>query len=244
MQKLKNHNSMKKLILSLLCVGAFISTQAQIQQDNRTISFGTSSKQYNVINKGLTTCSNDTLDYTMAKATGLQAISINNATSAQALSQYYNAPQAITVHGATFYAYKLDANGGTTLNATVELYLAGTDSMPTGMPLASGTVVVDTTFGGGALSVLEKNISFSTPVTVNQPYVIVVGNYSANGIGMVCNSWTAADGGQEWLSSVDIAGTWIRSYGINIGGVPFDADPLISPHVSYDLTSDFSATPL
>ena len=244
MQKLKNDNTMRKLILSLFCVGTFISAQAQLQQDNRTISFGTSSKQNNVINKGLTTCSNDTLDYTLAKATGLQSISINNATSAQALSQYYNAPQAITVHGATFYAYKLDATGGTSLNATVELYLAGIDSMPTGTALASGTITIDTTFGGGSLAALEKNISFSTPVTVNQPYVIVIGNYSANGMGMVCNSWTAADGGQEWLAGVDLAGTWTRSYNINVGGVPFDADPLVLPHVSYDLTSDFSATPL
>ena len=80
MQKFKNDNTMKKLILSLFCVGTFISTQAQLQQDNRTISFGTISKQNNIINKGLTTCSNDTLDYTIAKATGLQSISINNAT--------------------------------------------------------------------------------------------------------------------------------------------------------------------
>lgn len=105
--------------------------------------------------------------------------------------------------------------------------------------MASGTITVDTTFGGGALSVLEKNISFSTPVTVNQPYVIVIGNYSANGMGMVCNSWTATDGGQEWLAGVDLFGTWTRSYNVVIGGVPFDADPLVLPHVSYDLTSDF-----
>jgi|GEM_PF-1024556 hypothetical protein len=244
MQKFKNDNTMKKLILSLFCVGMFISTQAQLQQDNRTISFGTGSKQSNVINKGLTTCNNDTLDYTLAKATGLQSLNINNATSAQALSQYYNAPQAITVHGATFYAYKLDATGGTTLNVTVELYLAGTDSMPTGTALASGTITIDTTFGGGSLAALEKSISFASPVTVNQPYVIVVGNYSANGMGMVCNSWTAADGGQEWLAGVDLFGTWTRSYNVNIGGVLFDADPLVLPHVSYDLTSDFSANPL
>ncbi len=242
---------MKKLLLSLIGLAVFTGLNAQsnqIQAVNQTISFGIQAptKKIKPANKGITTCANDTLDYALAKATGLQSININNATSAQALCQYFNAPQDITIHGVTFHAYKLDATGGTSLNATVELYLAGSDSMPTGAALASTTISVDTSFGGGSLPVLEKNVSFSSPVTVNQPYIIVVGNYSANGMGMICNSWTAtpADGAQEWLASIDIGGTWLRSYGVSVGGVPFDSDPLIAPHVSYDLEADFSASPM
>ena len=235
---------MKKLLLSLICLSIFIYANGQtnqIQTVNRTVEFV--GKEYNKsasLTRGVTTCLNDTVEYALAKATGLQSLNINNATSAQGVSQYFNAPQNITVHGATFYAYKLDATGGISLNATVSLFLAGPDSLPMGAALATGTVTVDTTFGGGSLPVLEKNISFSSPILVSQPYLIVVGNYSANGMGLIFNSWTAADGNQEWLANVDIAGSWLRPYDVNVGGSIFDADVIISPHVSYDLTADFT----
>jgi hypothetical protein len=237
--------NMKKLLLPLCFLFSFYGAQAQLQTDNRLINFGSNTYSKTApLSKGVATCSNDTVEYTLAKATGLQALNINNATSAQAISQYFNAPQSITVHGTSFFAYKLDATGGLTLDATVELYLAGPDSMPTGAALATETVVVDTVFGGGDLAVLEKNISFSSPITVNQPYVIVVGNYSANGMGMIFNNWSAVpgDGAQEWLAGVDLFGSWTRPYNVNVGGVPFDADALIYPHVSYDLTADFIAS--
>ena len=186
-----------------------------------------------------TACGPDTLLYPTAKATGLSALSINNATSAQALCQYYNAPQAITISGAEFYAYKIDATGGTTINVNLQVYVAGADSMPTGAPVASTTVAVDTTFGGGVLSVLRKEGTF-TPVTMTVPYCVVVSNLSANGVGMISNDYNAADGQQEWLSSADLFGTWTRSYGLVIGGTPYDADFVVHPIVTYDLDADFT----
>lgn len=235
---------MKKLLLSLFCLSTFMVAKAQLEADNRTISFGTVGKHQNTVKKSISACTVDTIQYTLAKATGLAGLNLNNATSAQSMSQYYNVAQDITVHGATFYAYKTDMNGGLSSNATVSLYLAGTDSMPTGEPLANATVLVDTTFGGGALPILEKSVSFDSPVTVNQPYVIVVSNNSPNGIAVICNSWNSADGAQEWLAGIDLFGTWTRSYNVNVGGVPFDADVIIQSHVSYDLNADFSADPL
>jgi concanavalin A-like lectin/glucanase superfamily protein/lamin tail-like protein/PA domain-containing protein/type IX secretion system substrate protein len=235
---------MKKLLISLMCLSIFININGQtneLQAVNRAINFeGNTSSKTTQLNKGVATCVNDTIEYTLAKATSLQSLNINNATSAQAISQYFNASQSITVHGATFYAYKLNSTGGISLNATVELYLAGADSLPIGAALASGVVSVDTTYGGGSLPVLEKNITFSSPVTVNQSYVIVIGNSSANGMGMIFNDWTVADGSQEWLANVNIGGSWLRPYGVNVGGAIFDADVLIYPHVSYDLTADFT----
>ena len=186
-----------------------------------------------------TTCGIDTIQYPTAKATGYSALNINNATSAQALCQYYNAPQAITISGAEFYAYKIDATGGITMNVSLDVYLAGVDSMPTGMPLASAVVAVDTSFGGGNLSVLRKIGTF-TPITISAPYVIVVGNYSATPMGLVSNSYTAADGAQEWLSGVDIGGTWLRSYAVNVGGTVYDADLIVQPFVQYNLNADFT----
>jgi len=187
-----------------------------------------------------TTCSQDTVQYPLAKAVGLSALSINNATSAQGMSQYYNAPQAITISGIEFYAYKINTTGGISINVTAAIYLAGSDSMPTGMPLATTTVAVDTNFGGGNLSVLKKVASFNIPVTMSAPYVVVLSNNSPNGVGMIFNDYNTFDGAQEWLSSADIGGTWIRSYNVNVGGAPFDADLLAHPIVTYDVTADFT----
>ena len=248
MQRIKNHIDMKKTLLSLLCFSAFFAVNGQnnqLQAVNKTISFGSyTSSKTSTLNKATATCSNDTIEYVIAKASAVSALSINNATSAQSVAQYFNTPQDITVHGTTFFAWKSDNSGGVSLNVLVELYLAGSDSMPTGAPLASETVVVDTTFGGGSLNALEKNVTFSSPITVSQPYLIVVSNLSANGMSMIFNSYGAGDGAQEWLSSLDLFGTWTRSYNVNVGGVPFDADALIYPHVSYDLDVDFTANPL
>lgn len=186
-----------------------------------------------------TTCSMDTVQYPLAKATGLSALNINNSTSAQAMSQYYNAPQAITISGIEFYAYKIDATGGTSINVTAAIYLAGSDSMPTGAALATTTVAVDTNFGGGTLSVLKKVATFA-PITMNAPYVVVLENNSANGVGMIFNDYNTADGATEWLAGVNLFGTWTRSYNVNVGGIPFDADLLGHPIVTYDLTADFT----
>ena len=184
-------------------------------------------------------CGPDTVQYPTAKATGLSALSINSATSAQALCQYYDAPQPITISGAEFFAYKIDATGGISINVTLAVYAAGPDSMPTGAALASVLVPVDTTFGGGVLSVLQKTGTF-TPITMSVPYCVVVSNVSPNGVGMISNSYTAADGQQEWLSSADLFGTWTRSWGLVVGGTPYDADFIVQPIVTYDLNAAFT----
>lgn len=235
---------MKKLLFFALCLmfASAAFAQNQIEAITKAIPF---TPRTPMLAKATTNtnCAQDTVDFAIEKATGLAGLGVNNATSAQALAQYFNAPQAITVSGLDFYAYKVDATGGISTNMTVELYLAGADSMPTGTALATVTVPVDTTFGGGALDVLRRNATFTTPVTVSQPYVLVVGNYSANNVGVICNSYNAGDGAGDWLSSADLFGTWTRSYNVVIGAAPFNADVIIEPHVTYDLTSDFNYTP-
>ncbi|MFT5859468.1 MAG: PKD repeat protein [Flavobacteriaceae bacterium] len=184
------------------------------------------------------TCGTDTVQYTLAKTTGFTALSINSATSAQAMSQYYNCPQPVTISGAQFYAYKIDVTGGTSINVGLSVYAAGLDSMPTGLPLASTTVAVDTNFGGGVLSVLSKIGNF-TPITMSVPYVVVIENISPNAIGLIFNDYNLADGAGEWLCGVDLFGTWTRPYNVNVGGVPFDADLIVYPFVTYDLAAAF-----
>lgn len=187
------------------------------------------------------TCGPDTVQYASAKATGYTALSINNATSGYAVSQYFNCPQPLTLTGAEFFGYKIDAVGGTSLNASVYIYAAGPDSLPTGAPLATGIVAVDTNFYNGNLSLLSKVATFA-PVSVSVPYVVVVENNTANGMGFIFNDYNAGDGLQEWLCGVNIGGNWLNSYDISVGGAPLDADGLIHPLVQYDIVSSFTAS--
>ncbi|MDB3907163.1 PKD domain-containing protein [Crocinitomicaceae bacterium] len=232
---------MKTLLLALALVpflgySQLVETGADVQFEPRS-----SDIQAVQSNSKSTSCGPDTVLYTLQKATGLQAISINNATSAQGVSQYYNCPQPLTITGVEFYAYKIDATGGITQNVTVQIYTAGTDSMPSGLPLVTSTVLVDTNFGGGNLDILSKFANMPA-ITVTQPYVVVVSNNSPNGVGMIFSDYAAvpADGGQEWLCSLDLFGTWTRSYGVNVGGTIFDSDALFYPLVSYTMDSDFT----
>ncbi len=227
------------LLLGAIALSSHLGFAQTIEALPGTIINDLSSQQ--PVTTKTVTCGPDTVQYALAKASALSALSINNATSATSLSQYYNAPQAITISGAEFYAYKIDAVGGITANVNLEVYLAGADSMPTGAPLASTVVAVDTTFGGGLLTVLSKTGNF-TPITLTQPYCVVVSNNSSNSVGIISNSYTAGDGQQEWLSSALIGVTWLRSYNVVIGGTPYDADVLIHPFVTYDLSANFTTT--
>ncbi len=184
------------------------------------------------------------VQYTLAKATGLQSLIINNATSAEAISQYFNAPQPITVYGAEFYAFKT-APAGPPVNLQLSLYLADTEFLPTGTPLATTNLSVAHGLGGGTLDEIRVTGVFSSSITVSQPYVIVVVNPSATDVSLVLNDYTAIppDGGGEFLAGANISGNWLRGSDVSIGGMPLDADALFEPLVSYDLITDFIMTP-
>jgi hypothetical protein len=184
----------------------------------------------------------ENLLYGFNKATGLQALSINNATSAEAIGQYYNAPQAITVHGVDFYAYQETANP---INIAIEIYLADVDFLPTGAPLASKAIAFSGDLGMGTLDELRSSVLFDVPVTVTEPYIIVLSNPNAESVAVISNNYNATppDGQGEFLASVKIGPDWFRGPDVNIGGVPFDADVLLEPLVSYSLETDFIITP-
>ncbi|MFN8396627.1 MAG: PKD domain-containing protein [Bacteroidia bacterium] len=190
----------------------------------------------------LSACSPDTLAYTVNKASGLRVLNVNGSSSAAALSQYYDAPQPLSVSKVRFYAYKLNTNMGTTANVVVELYNARPDSLPLGAPLRTATVQVDTNFHGGAFE-LEKVATFSQPVMVTGPYLVVIRNNSANPVGVVVSDYQAGDGKGEWLASAHVNGTWRHGYQITVSGMPLDCDALIDPVVSYHLRSNFAANP-
>ena len=233
-----------KRILLMFVLGATVSVTAQqVQSVDRLPNFNSEDIFRKFQQDRTVTCGLDTVLYLTAKATGTSGLAINNATSASAMAQYFDCPEEMTISGVDFIAVKADATGGTSINVDVEIFSAGADSLPTGTALASALVAVDTNFYGGNLGLLTKSGTFSVPATVTGAYCIVISNNSANSINMYSNSYTALDGGQEWLASANIGGTWLRSYNVSVGGAAYDADMFMHPYVEYDLTADFSITP-
>ena len=234
---------MKQLLLALSVLFAGSISAQTLQSVNADIKSPTNTSAMDGTDplfKSTASCGVDTNGYALAKATVLEALNINNATSAGAVGQYFDAPQAITLSGISFYAWKPDATSGITMNVTVEVFAAALDSTPSGVALATATTVVDTVFSPGTLDVLRKHANFTLPITVTGPYVVVISNATPTPMSMVFNSWTAGDGSQEWLSSVQIGANWLRSYDVNVGGSAFDADCLFEPHTTYSLTAGFT----
>lgn len=230
----------KKLLFSigaLICAVSLVQAQS-LQEVNARVINDMPNRLTKSLAGGGVLCGEDTLAYAITKATGLSAISLNNATSATALSQYFDCPQPVTVSGASFYAYKIDETNGITMNTTLEIFMAGADSLPMGSPIASATITIDTAFGGGSLTVLRKHANFS-PVSVSAPYCMVVSNPSATPMGFVVSSYADNDGAGEWLSAALIGANWIPGYNVVLGPNDYDADALIEPHVTYDLTADY-----
>lgn len=183
-----------------------------------------------------TVCGVDTVRYTMEKATGYGSIGINNTSSATALAQFYNAPQAITIYGFDFYG-----NSETLPSMTINAYIyrAGPDSLPTGGPLASASIVVDSSTDSNL-----NQVVFASPVTVTFPYLLVVSNPSADNFAIYSNDWLVGDGGFDNLASAQIGVTWFTASGLLVGGDPFNADAIFNPYVSYTIIANDTITPV
>lgn len=198
-------------------------------------------------NAALTTaCGTDTVYFPYNKATQFQGINVINATgNGNGFAQWYPAPQSMTISGFDFFAWVAPTNYTGPISVTCNIYNAGIDSMPTGSPLRTVTVSVDSSFGGGMLSVLKRSAIFSTPLTTSAPYVITIENSSATGVSIVANSWTAtptANGRSEWLSSVRFGTNWVRSYNVNVASITFNADFIFLPYVEYSVTAGFTVS--
>lgn len=235
------------LVYFLLFTG-LINAQT-IQSNTATIINNTPSRTLTFNNSnGLgktSTCGTDTMAYVFYKTTLFQALTMNNTTSGNIFAQWFPSPQSITVSGFDFYAW-MSTGTSAVVTLTCRMYNSTFDSLPTGTPLASVTIPVDSTFGGGLLSVLKKRINFSTAVTTSNPYVLTIETSSSTNVAVVANSWTATppNGRSEWLSSVKIGTTFVRGYNVNIAGVVFNADFIIQPYTSYSLTSNFTPSTL
>ena len=248
LQEIDMRNLVCAFIVCICCVPLFIQAQQLQPTPNGPIAFPKASFARH--NAGslqkvtAATCGMDTLFYPNAKATSLKGLLVNNATSAEKAGQYYDAPQPVTIYGFRFYAWKIDGKGGISTNAVCQVYHANpVDSLPMGPALVTLNVPVDTTYGNGMLSVLEKTVNFPAPITVSGPYVLVVGNPTPNSIGIVLNDYQSHDGLHEWLGMADLGGTWNHGWQVSFGPDIFDCDVLIDPVVTYDLAANFHHFP-
>ncbi len=226
---------------SNITLGQTVQTTASVIINNippRTVVFNNNAGMGK-----MNSCATDSINYVFNKSTGFSPLTLNNTSSGNAFAQWYPAPQTLTVSGFEFFAWQ-SLLSSAVVSITCRMYNSTTDSFPTGLPLASVTVLVDSTFGGGLLSVLRKRAIFQNPVITSAPYVLTLETNSSTNVAVVANNWNATppNGRSEWLSSVRIGTTYFRSYNINIGGPVFNADFIIQPYVSYNFTAGFSSS--
>jgi len=201
-----------------------------------------------------TLCGPDTIEFGLVKATALKLLNINNNTTitaspANEAHQWFPAPQPILVSGMNFYGRMAPGLGIASQNITINIYQAGPDSMPSGLPLQSVIFNLDTNTGAGGLADFKRRVQFNSPILINNTlgYVISIQNTNANSIQLVSNDPSVGDGAKDWCSSIKFGSVNTRSYWITFNNgtstFPFNADWLFEPVVQYALNADFKTTP-
>ncbi|MEX1003518.1 MAG: T9SS type A sorting domain-containing protein [Crocinitomicaceae bacterium] len=189
------------------------------------------------------TCNGDTLLYLDTKMTASTAVVMNNSTSAYGFCQYFDCPSPVTIHGVQFIGYKADNTNGDSIEVFAYVHKASGDSIPFGGFLTEGDTMISNNNHGFNLNLLTKTIMFDSAVTLTEDYVVSVMNNSPTSVNMYCTDYNAGDGQGEHLGSARIGFNWVRGYDVNVGGVPFDADMLFYPIVSYELDAEIAHSP-
>ncbi|MEZ4721320.1 MAG: PKD domain-containing protein [Flavobacteriales bacterium] len=194
-------------------------------------------------------CPVDTITYIKSKTSTEDTLTFKP-NEMSAAYQYFECPQSISVRGARFYGFKPNYDSGNTVLMTVELVTATNDSVPGTSVLASANaaLTVPDSFNG-PLSSYGIVVTWA-PVTVSQPYTIVVrSSTSSPHFCLFHNNIDTAgpdDGKKEWLGGVKQAVSWIRPYDFEVdtsSGQLFDADFIFEPIVNYNITASFTNDP-
>jgi len=234
---------MKHILLSILSLAFFHVSYSQFTASPNSIVDDLNSIDYSIEHKlgkkaagNNVSCDGDTIDYARYKATSLVGINISNG---YRLGQYYETPGDVSISGFDFYAWQNMGTSGV-VEVLCQLFAAGADSLPSGAPVREDTLYIDSTFGGGVLTVLQKRAVFSSPYTTNTPYIVVLTTSDTNRVAVVTNSYSAGDGDGEDLGCGTVGGRWYKFSGLNIGGTTLDCDVLLEPHVGYTIYNDFT----
>lgn len=188
-----------------------------------------------------TQCDGDTSMFPSYGSTAYNSVTIRKGS---ALGQFFDAPQAMTVSGFRFYGYSVAPTPARSvkINIICNIYKAGADSLPSGSPLGSDTITVDTVMGASIpLSRITLNADFGKAVSVTGAYIITVESDSVNAqAGVVCNSYTNGDGKRRNLCVGSVSGKWYRCLSLNIGGTAFNSHMQMYPFVKYKLGIDYT----
>lgn len=233
----------RQATLFLIILLTFTSASAQFQASSRKVQFEplTFNPNEGQLNKKSPSaprpCDEDTLDYARYKASGLIGIAVSKGYS---LGQYFDAPDTVTVSGFEFYAWASLKNSDS-IPIYCHIYAPSSDSLPTGLPIRSDTVYVDSTFGGGVIANMAQFASWK-PYKTTQPFILVVSSDDTNRVSIVTNSYSSRDGDNEGLACGSVGGTWYNALNLNIGGKTLDCDIALEPFVKYKVYNDFKFT--
>lgn len=236
---------LRKLLLIIFCV-LFAPIKAQFVDAGRTLvdDVHAGTQKGKIQSRSATNptqCDGDTSMFPSYGSTAYNSITIKKGSS---LGQFFDAPQTMTVSGFRFYGFSVTPTPAKSvkINIICNLYKAGADSLPSGTPIASDTITVDTVMGSSIpLSRITLNADFGKAVTVTGPYIICVESDSVNALAaVVCNSYTNGDGKKRNLCVGSVSGKWYRCLSLNIGGTVFNSHMQMYPFVGYKLGIDYT----
>ena len=234
-----------QLLLILLCA-IMAPMKAQFVDAGKTIvdDVHTATKAGKLQNRSAskpTQCDGDTSMFPSYGSTAYNSVTIRKGSS---LGQFFDAPQTMTVSGFRFYGFSVTPTPAKSvkINLICNLYKAGADSLPSGSPIASDTLLIDTVMGSSIpLSRITLNADFGKAVTVTGPYIVCVESDSVNALAaVVCNSYTNGDGKKRNLGVGSVSGKWYRCMSLNIGGTVFNSHMQMYPFVGYKLGIDYT----
>lgn len=195
-------------------------------------------------------CSNDTLHYALAKEQLLAAVPIFYwfdiwQTDNEAISHAFLTNGAsVTISGVEFYARRNSSAGNpATVTVRAAIYNVDASLRPT-TELVSGTLNLTGTAAGWRI------INFTNPIQVNNNFAIVLEVTTTNGIADFIINNVSDSTIEENL--VYFRSTYYQSsagsgfqliHTFNFGGNTYDFEPIVAPIVTYDLNTDFTATP-
>jgi hypothetical protein len=234
----------KYALLFVCLLGLDLQAQFQSPGGPKILSNLVENKPFEILRRSAskpTACKTDTSYFVQYGNKGYRFVTLRSGSS---LGQFYGAPQELTISGFRLFAVANSVSPARPvfIKLRCHLYKAGADSLPTGLPLASDTVTVDTIMRSNVfLTDVQFDAKFKKPVTLNYNYILVVDCDSTTvTASMITSDWTLGDGRKRNLGCGSVSGKWYRNLQLTVGGATFDADAQLLPFVKYNFGTDFT----
>jgi hypothetical protein len=178
-------------------------------------------------------CGADTVKYLHAKGNShYYYAELGDTAGYKGFSQYYPAPQAMSIKGVKFFAVANVPNG-INVPVTVKITTATGAKLPTTTVLGTTTININNSGISGSTDNWVRYASFSSPVSVSAAYCVVL-EYSATpqSIWLALNDAGLGENlcGAKSISSGGAWGSLLTAYG-------YDYDALLYPLVTFDYAS-------